>query len=50
LKPVRKNGNTAHFVAMFGARICYFSTKVRQSCFLDPFSLQPKPPSAWLRE
>jgi hypothetical protein len=43
LKTVRKNGNTAHFEAMFGAKICSLSTIVRQSCFSDPFSLQSKP-------
>ena len=42
MKTVRKNGNTAHFEAMFSARICSLSTKVRQSCFSDPFSLQSK--------
>jgi len=39
LKTVRKNGNTAHFEAMFGAKTCSLSTNVRQSCFSDPFSL-----------
>ncbi len=42
LKTVRKNGNTAHFEAMFGAKTCSLSTNVRQSCFSDSFSLQSK--------
>ncbi len=31
-----------HFEAMFDAEICCFLAGVRQSFFLDPFSLQPK--------
>ena len=49
MKTIRKKINAARFVedpvngeAMFGARICIFFTRVRQSYFLDPFSLQSK--------
>ena len=42
LKTVRKNGNTAHFETMFGAKSCSLSTNVRQLCFSGPLSLQSK--------
>ncbi len=35
LKTVRKNGDTAHFEAMFGERSCCFFNKVLHECFYD---------------